>query len=131
MFRRSSVLIAIVLMLCTVVALAATTSRMTGTVQDDQGLPLPGVTVQISSDKLIGGPQVVITDGNGSFVFNLLPPGLYTVEANLAGFRPAAGELQVALDRTANITFQMVPESFTGLSPRGGRGGRRGRGSRG
>jgi hypothetical protein len=114
MFRRSSVLIAIVLMACTGVALAATTSRMTGTVQDDQGLPLPGVTVQISSDKLIGGPQVAVTDGNGSFVFNLLPPGHYTVEANLAGFRPAAGELQVALDRTASITFQMVPESFAG-----------------
>ena len=67
------------------VGLAATTSRLSGTVVDDQGSPLPGVTVQLSSEALIGGPQTAISDGNGAFVFHLLPVGIYSVEATLAG----------------------------------------------
>jgi hypothetical protein len=93
---------------------AATTGRMTGTVKDNDGLALPGVTVQISSDRLIGGPQIAITDGNGAFVFNLLAPGTYSVEATLAGFQPASGEVRVQLDRVAAIAFSMVPEQFGG-----------------
>jgi hypothetical protein len=93
-------------------AFAATTSRLTGEVYDNDGQPMPGVTVQISSDKLIGGPQVAIADGDGRFTFNLLPVGMYTVEATLVGFKPAAGEVQVTLDRTAEIVFYMVPEQF-------------------
>jgi hypothetical protein len=94
------------------VASAATTSRLKGEVADNDGVPMPGVTIQISSDKLIGGPQIAIADGNGAFVFNLLPVGTYTVQATLAGFQPVTGEVQVSLGRTAEILFQMIPETF-------------------
>ena len=53
------------------------TSSVAGTVMDSEGLALPGVTVQISSDQLGGGPQVAITDVDGAFAFNFLPPGEY------------------------------------------------------
>ena len=46
-----------------------------------------------------GGQQVAITDANGAFSFNLLPPGQYTVRAELPGFIPAELEARVALDR--------------------------------
>lgn len=114
MVRRVISVFCLALLLATGAALAATTSRLTGEVYDNDGNPLPGVTVQISSDKLIGGPQVAIADENGRFVFNLLPVGLYNVEATLVGFKPASGQVQVALDRTAQIIFNMVPEQFGG-----------------
>jgi len=87
---------------------------MAGEVFDNDGRVMPGVTIQISSDKLIGGPQIAIADDQGRFVFNLLPVGIYTVEATLVGFKPSSGEVQVTLDRTAQIIFHMVPEQFGG-----------------
>ena len=114
MFRRMTLALCLVALVSSSAVFAATTSRLTGEVFDNDGVAMPGVTVQISSDKLIGGPQIAIADGDGRFVFNLLPVGLYTVEATLVGFKPASGQVQVALDRTAQIIFNMVPEQFGG-----------------
>ena len=114
MVRRIFVSLALVSLLAAGTGFAATTGRIAGKVLDNDGLALPGVTVQISSPQLIGGPQIAIADVDGGFSFNLLPPGTYTVEATLAGFQPAAGQVQVQLDRVAGITFNMVPEQFGG-----------------
>jgi hypothetical protein len=114
MVRRAILMMCLVALLASAAAFAATTSRLAGEVFDNDGQPMPGVTVQISSDKLIGGPQIAIADENGRFVFNLLPVGVYNVEATLVGFKPAAGEVQVTLERTAQIIFNMVPEQFGG-----------------
>jgi hypothetical protein len=114
MARRVIVVMCLVALTASGAAFAATTSRMAGEVLDNDGQPMPGVTIQITSDKLIGGPQVAIADENGRFVFNLLPVGIYTVEASLVGFRPASGQVQVTLERTAEIIFNMMPEQFGG-----------------
>ena len=111
MARRVFLSLAIAL-LCVSAAFAANTGRLAGQVLDNDGVALPGVTVQISSAQLIGGPQSAVSGVEGEFAFNLLPPGDYTVEAVLPGFRPAAGELRVQADGTATVTFRMVPESF-------------------
>ena len=111
---RRTVLFVVVVTLLASAGWAVTTGRMAGTVLDNDGLALPGVTVQISSPQLIGGPQIAITGTDGGFAFNLLAPGAYTVEANLAGFQPAVGEIRVQLNRVAAITFNMVPEQFGG-----------------
>lgn len=54
-----------------------------GQVMDEQGSPLPGVTV-----TLLGGisPLVQITDAQGKFRFVTLPPGSYVLKAELEGF---------------------------------------------
>lgn len=114
MFRRVVMTFCVVAMLASAAGFAATTGRLMGTVKDNDGLALPGVTVQISSDKLIGGPQLAITDANGGFAFNLLPVGLYTVTANLPGFKPAKGQVRVNLDSTASVEFVMTSEQFVG-----------------
>ena len=114
MLRRVTLALCLVALVSSGAAFAATTSRLTGEVFDNDGTAMPGVTIQISSDKLIGGAQIAIADGEGRFTFNLLPVGIYTVEASLAGFKPASGEVQVTLDRTAEIIFNMVAESFGG-----------------
>ena len=111
MVRRVFLVLGITL-LCVSAAFAANTGRLTGQVLDNNAAPLPGVTVQISSAQLIGGPQAAISGVEGEFAFNLLSPGEYTVEAVLPGFRPQAGQVVVQADSTATVTFRMVPETF-------------------
>jgi len=112
--RRAFIFIGIACLLIAGLAFGANTGRLAGRVLDSEGAPLPGVTVQITSANLIGGPQVAISGADGEFAFNLLQVGDYTVEANLAGFRPAAGELRVSADAVASVTFRMIPEQFGG-----------------
>ena len=56
MARRVFLSVAIAL-LCVFAAYAANTGRLAGQVLDNDGVALPGVTVQITSANLIGGPQ--------------------------------------------------------------------------
>jgi hypothetical protein len=93
---------------------AANTGSVVGLVEEPGAGPLPGVTVQISSVVLIGGPQAAISGPDGSFAFHLLPVGDYTAEAFLLGYRPSAGLVRVRSNRLAEVTFQLVPESFAG-----------------
>jgi len=61
------------------------TGDLYGTVADDKGQPLPGVTVTLTG---VGAPQVQVTDGQGQFRFLNLYPGTYSVKAELEGFSP-------------------------------------------
>jgi hypothetical protein len=54
-----------------------------GNVLDEQGAPLPGVTVTLSGQ---GAPQVQVTNAQGQFRFLGLSPGEYSLKAELEGF---------------------------------------------
>jgi len=62
-----------------------TAGRITGTVQDEQGNPLPGVSVTAKSPRLVGSAATV-TDANGVYRLLALPPGVYSIEFSLQGF---------------------------------------------
>ena len=111
MQRRVLVSLCVIVLLASAAGYAATTGRLNGTVKDNDGLALPGVTVQITSVNLMGS-QVAITGGDGTFSFAALPIGVYTVEASLVGFQGATGEVRVSLDGTASVAFTLVPEQF-------------------
>src|SRR5687768_5268022 len=64
------------------------TGTLTGTVTDASGAVLPGVTVTATGTALIGGARTAVTDENGVYRFPALPPGTYTVSAELSGFKP-------------------------------------------
>ncbi len=67
-------------------AVAVAQSSIAGSVTDDTGGVLPGVTVEASSDVLIEGSRVVFTDGTGNYNIIDLRPGEYTVVFTLPGF---------------------------------------------
>jgi len=97
------------------------TGTIRGTVQDEQGLAVPGVTVTVTSPAL-QGPRVVTSDAQGNFVLPNLPPGAYEVKYELSGFAtvtqnsnvPLGGIIQQNVTmRTAGLTetVQVVAES--------------------
>jgi hypothetical protein len=56
-----------------------------GTVKDDQGGALPGVTVTATSPALLSN-SLAISDAAGNYRLINLPPGTYALTAELAGF---------------------------------------------
>ncbi|HXT52289.1 MAG TPA: carboxypeptidase regulatory-like domain-containing protein [Thermoanaerobaculia bacterium] len=59
------------------------TGNLYGTVKDQQGAPLPGVTATLTGG---GAPQVQVTNAQGQFRFLNLAPGSYALKAELEGF---------------------------------------------
>ncbi len=59
------------------------TGNLYGTVTDESGAPLPGVSVTVAG---IGADRTQFTDATGGFRFLGLDPGGYTVKAELDGF---------------------------------------------
>ncbi len=107
---------AAVLLLAPAVAVAQ--SSIAGTVTDDTGGVLPGVTVEASSDVLIEGSRVVFTDGTGNYNIIDLRPGIYSVVFTLPGFgTQVRDELILGADVALPIDVQMsvgsVEETIT------------------
>src|SRR5438067_5220822 len=62
-----------------------TTGEIVGTVTDESGAVLPGVTITIRGSGVPGAPTVVSSE-TGAYRFPALPPGDYTLEFTLQGF---------------------------------------------
>jgi hypothetical protein len=81
--------------------------RINGTVTDNTGAVLPGVTVTASSPALIQ-PQVQVSGGEGDFRFLALPPGVYDISFELSGFQSVKREgIRVVINQTLTVDQQM------------------------
>src|SRR3981081_4608047 len=98
---------AIITVVCASSALAQTSGHLVGTIEDAQGAVLPGVTVTVTSPQLQGANSTV-TDANGQFRFPTLPPGVYHVKAELAGFKPVdQNDVRIGIDQTITLPLKM------------------------
>jgi hypothetical protein len=89
-------------------ALAAAQSQIAGTVTDNSGGVLPGVTVEAASPVLIEKVRTAVTDGEGRYTITQLRPGTYRVTFTLPGFSTAAREgLELTADFTATLNVQL------------------------
>lgn len=104
MIRRQFVF-ACLLALTFVGAATAQTGQggLRGYIKDEQGAALPGVTVTATSPALIQ-PTIGVSDAEGSYRLVNLPPGAYTITAEIAGFATSRRE-DVLL--RAGVTFQV------------------------
>ncbi len=102
-FRISLVLC---LLLLPLAVLAQTTGNVDGTVADQSNAPLPGVTVELSSPNL-QGTRTAVTAADGRFRFPAVPPGPYTVMAELSGFGKVEKRATVTLGGTATVLMSL------------------------
>ena len=121
--RVGIVLLGIALVLPLSVA-AQQASGIAGSVSDDTGGVLPGVTVEAASPALIEQIRAVFTDGEGRYNVTPLPPGTYTVTFTLPGFSTVVREglvLTAGFTATVNADLQVggIEETITvtGASP--------------
>src|SRR5262249_585937 len=84
---RKLLFASLVVLVSAVPALAQrTTSSLVGTVADESGSVLPGVTVSVKGPTVVG-TQTATTNERGFYRFAALPPGPYNGSFTMQGFR--------------------------------------------
>jgi hypothetical protein len=113
--RSSALLVSLSLLLTCSLFAQGTTGTLIGTVTSGDG-PLPGVSVSVSSPSLQGTRTTVTGDGGG-YVFQALPPGMYTVAFDLTGMQRIEKKVTVAVAQTsrgdAELRVAAVSEALT------------------
>src|SRR6266498_5773873 len=117
---RFTLVLSVCLLLLAPVVVAQTTGMIQGTVTDQNGGALPGVTVEITSPNL-QGTRVATTGNDGRFRFVSVPPGQYKVTANLSGMGTSAKNATVTLDSTASVNLQMQASAKEAITVTGER----------
>src|SRR5256714_12352968 len=115
---KRPLLILLIRLLIPAALLAQTgSSALGGRVSDESGASLPGVTIT-ATNAATGFSRSVVTGSEGSYRFQSLPVGTYSVTADLSGFASVTTrnvELNVAQERELNITLKAaaVKEQIT------------------
>jgi hypothetical protein len=94
------------------VSAQTTTGTISGHVVDDQSLPVPGVTVNVTSPNL-QGIRVVTTSGSGDYIVTLLPSGTFTVTFNLSGFQQQSKTVNLAPTQVLPLDITLGPASVS------------------
>src|ERR1051325_10667533 len=84
---RFALLLALLLCLFVSVSAQSATATLSGTIEDEHGGVIPGVTVTLTN-KDTQLAREATTSEQGYFVIPLLPPGNYTLRAQAQGFAP-------------------------------------------
>jgi len=83
---RHGIAAALILVMTYGSAWAQATAQLSGTVRDESGAVLPGVTVTVTQTET-GFTRTVVSDETGTYVLANLPLGPYKLEVSLQGFR--------------------------------------------
>ncbi|HKR01217.1 MAG TPA: TonB-dependent receptor [Pyrinomonadaceae bacterium] len=84
-----------------------TTGQLSGTVADPNGAVVQNATVTVRN-RDTGLERQAVTDANGAFAVQLLPPGVYRVEVSAQGFSTAAVEdVRVQITETATVNVSL------------------------
>jgi len=104
---RAGVAIVLLLMGGTHAQAQIDTATIVGTVVDQSGAVLPGVTVTATQDAT-GISTTTTTNASGQYVFPGVRIGVYTVAAELSGFRRAArSDVRVNVQDRAAVDFRL------------------------
>lgn len=123
MRRLPVAMTAAILVLGGVSAAAQTTGSINGSVVDNTGAALPGVTITATSPALMGA-QTAVTNESGDYRFPSMPPGTYRLSYELPGFATVVREgivVNVGFTATVNVQMQLASlqetVTVTGAAP--------------
>ncbi len=86
------------------------TTQLVGYVSDDVGKPLVGATVSVFGKSLTRGALTTLTDVDGRFRVDAIPPGMYRLRAYLSGFMPSAFAkvvIEAGMERVGSILMSL------------------------
>ena len=89
-----------------------TTGTVTGSITDDQGLALPGVTVT-ATNTATGLSRTATSDSSGVFTIPGLPYGAYDIKTDMSGFAAQTRRVAVNVAATSLADFKL---SVTGVT---------------
>ncbi|MEO7276086.1 MAG: TonB-dependent receptor, partial [Vicinamibacterales bacterium] len=114
MIRRILALVAAALVIGPALAQAQAsgTGSVIGKVADSSGAVLPGVTVTLKSPEALGS-YTGLTDAQGVYRVNNLPPATYEAKAELQGFQASAQTVNVRISSTTTVDFALSIGSMT------------------
>jgi len=97
------------------------TGSLRGTVADSEGSALPGVNITVSGPSMMG-IRTAVTNSNGAWRIPVVPPGTYTILAELSGFEKVRREgvlVRAGMTVTVNFTLAVNPlqEEVTVTAP--------------
>jgi len=89
------------------------TGALRGVVTDQEGSPFPGATITVTGPSLMGS-ESAITTAAGGFRIPSLPPGMYKVVAELAGFKPLTrDDIVIRVGMTVTVNFELAQEAIS------------------
>lgn len=110
--HRSLIWAAFVLMVGSLVAYAGLNGVITGTISDNDGNAIPGVSVTISGENL-QGTRTDFTNENGVFRVPEIPPGVYALKAEMMGLKTIEQQnVRVAINKTTKVKIVMEVAAF-------------------
>src|SRR5437660_1669542 len=85
----------------------AATGALTGNVMDSTSARIPGVEMKLTSEAT-GESRIVISNENGVYIYPLLAPGSYRLEATLSGFKTAVrSNVRIPVTETTRLDVQL------------------------
>lgn len=95
------------LLLTFLLAAGEQNGRIRGTITEaETQLAVPGAQVTATGDKLIGGPQTVQSNEDGTYNLVELPPGSYELEITYAGVAPIKRKVSVRQGETVTLDIE-------------------------
>jgi outer membrane receptor protein involved in Fe transport len=103
--RRSLVALVLLLMSGPIFAQSLIGS-ISGAVKDQQGAPLPGVTVTLTGKT---GAKTAVSDAAGTYRFGAVDPGAYSLTADLQGFQGRKQEnIAISIGQRLDLDFVLA-----------------------
>jgi len=91
----------------------AQNAQVMGQVKDSTGGVMPGVTVT-AKNNATGLVRTEVSDANGNVRLVALPPGTYTLTAEIQGFNTETQpDVVLGIDQTATMTFTLKPATVS------------------
>jgi outer membrane receptor protein involved in Fe transport len=100
----------VLVVVCPFIAVAQTTSSITGFVTDSSGTAIAGAIVDASSPSL-QGVRMAVSNSDGLYRMSETPPGDYNVRASKPGFRGVERTTTVRLGGNGSVDFRLDPST--------------------
>lgn len=89
-------------------------SEIRGVVRDVSGAAVRGASLTLEGTSLIGGARALVTDARGTYRFQMLLPGTYSLRAEAPGFTPVVRtNVVLPLATAATVDVQLEIASLT------------------